>query len=351
MIPNQDHFKDLLKVALLKEIEMRALDFAPKKIHSIYFGGGTPALVGPIFIHDILTKIKTYTSIDNIEITLEINPENYDLNLLQAFYQLGINRLSIGAQSFDDDLLTKLNRSHSAKEIHLAIANASQAGFKNISIDLMYELPHQTLKSWKKTLLSIPSSITHISLYNLSIEPHTVFYKYKEKIQKKMPRQDIAIKMYEEAKEIFESLEFNHYEISAFCKNDLYSKHNVGYWLQRPHLGFGPSAFSFFEKRRFQNAPNIHRYSQSILENKDPSYFVESLKDESFLKESLALHLRLINGFDMKIFQKRFGLFSDSLKKMLQNLINQNLLIKKGSFLKLSSSGILFHDHIASEII
>lgn len=352
VIPNKEEFKAALLEALLKEIDQKKTLLRKKKIQSIYFGGGTPALVGPHFINEVLDAVSKNNLFEGCEVTLEVNPENHSLEAFQSFFLAGVNRLSIGVQSFDDVMLKRLGRTHCSKDVETAIKNAEKANFNNVSIDLMYDLPKQTLLEWCNTLgKTTKLPISHVSLYNLSIEPHTVFHKYKDKIQAQMPKAAMSITMFEEAQKVLKDSGFNQYEISAFCKDDQYSKHNVGYWLQRPHLGFGPSAFSFYEGCRYQNIANLRKYCKKIENQDDPSDFKEKLSSNDHLRESLALHLRLIDGFNLKNFEQRFGAIPESLNKTIQKLIHQNLLLKENETLKLSTKGILFHDSIASEII
>lgn len=334
------------------EIELKKEWFQGQRLHTIYFGGGTPALVGPQFIETILQAISDFFSLENIEITIEINPENNTLELLKSFRQTGINRLSVGAQTFDDKLLEALNRSHNSLDIHKALDHAYQAGFENITCDLMYDLPNQTLSNWQETLLQIDKHhLTHLSLYNLTIEPHTVFYKKRNEIQKKMPLSEQSLQMFEMARSHFKKLGFLHYEISAFSKPGYYSKHNVGYWLERPHLGFGPSAYSLFQQRRFRNVANISKYSKQLEQNLDPADFEETLDSSAFLRESLALHLRLVEGFDLNIFEKRFGKLDLELTALLKKLTKEQMVEQNESILKLTNQGLLYHDDIASQII
>lgn len=352
VIPNKEEYKTLLLPALLKEIEIKKEDLKDKRIQSIYFGGGTPSLVGPHFLQRILEKLSSITSIEEAEITLEMNPENDSLDLMKSFKSSGINRLSIGAQSFKNEVLIQLGRSHSQENFNQALKNASLAGFDNISIDLMYELPNQTLKDWEETLKNIPiDQISHLSLYNLSIEPHTVFYKKRKTLEKKIPKAEVAAKMFQKAIDFLNEKGWTQYEISAFCKDQKYSRHNVGYWLSREHLGFGPSAFSFFKKERFQNRAHLHKFCKQIHQSQLPISFQEKLDPKAHLKESLALHLRLARGFCLNDFEKRFGLLTSSLKAKLNELLEQNFLEQDKSILRLSSKGLFYHDEIASQII
>lgn len=350
MLPNKDSFKEELLESLLIEIELRRPLLKESQIKSIYFGGGTPALVGPKYIETILNALNI--PLQDIEITLELNPENHSLELLKGYRDVGVNRLSIGVQSFDPSLLKKLGRSHSVQDVHEALQNASLAGFTNISIDLMYDLPKQSLPIWKRTLekaLSYP--ITHLSLYNLSIEKETVFYKYRNQIRKEMPAEELSLSLFHEACKSLKEKGFEAYEISAFCKDGAYSRHNVGYWLQRPHLGFGPSAFSLLKPKRFQNVKNLKKYSELLNKKKLPIDFKEELKQEAFLRESLALHLRLIKGFDLSLFQKRFGVFSGELSAVIELLKKRGWIKHNQNTLSLTEEGLLYHDSVASELV
>lgn len=308
--------------------------------------------MGAKAIEAILTQVKKYTSIENLEVTLEFNPENQSRDLLKSYLDAGVNRLSLGVQSFDANLLKRLGRTHSPQDSEQAIQNTLSVGFKNLSIDLMYDLPTQTLENWNSTLLkAMEYPIQHLSLYNLSIEKETVFYKKRDKIQKEMPAGELSLKMFEEAHRVFKAHGYHPYEISAFAKEGFYSHHNVGYWHQRPHLGFGPSAFSLIGSHRFQNVRNLRRYSEALDQNKLPIDFEETLSQEAFLRESLILYLRLYQGLNPKHFQKRFGPFSQMLQKSLQDLFDKKWLENSSEQIMLTSEGRLYHDTIASLLV
>ncbi|MCH9633677.1 MAG: Heme chaperone HemW [Chlamydiae bacterium] len=345
-------YKDQLLHSLLLEINLRRPQLEDSNICSIYFGGGTPALVGPEYIERLLKELSSIVSIENIEITLELNPENQSLELLQGYRKAGINRLSLGVQSFDNDLLKKLSRTHTAKDVDLAINHSFEAGFENISIDLMYDLPTQTVADWQNTLeRAISYPIEHLSLYNLSIEKETVFYKHREKITEQMPQGELSLTLFEMACNLLKEGGFTPYEISAFCRKGAYSRHNTGYWLQRPHLGFGPSAFSLFPPNRFQNVKNLKKYSELLKEDQLPTDFTETLCKEAFLRESFALNLRLYQGLSLPEFTNRFGSLSSELKETLKRLEKIGWITKKDQRIFLTESGRLYHDSVASELV
>lgn len=337
-----------------RELALWQQQLKGKHLVSIYFGGGTPALFGAQPLAKLLETIQTYIPFDakSIEITLEANPENITKQLISDYAAAGVNRISIGIQTLDDDLLKRLGRIHNAHKALDAVTMTHDAGIENISIDLMYDIPGQTLNSWQKTLQYIPTlPITHLSLYNLTIEPHTVFFKYQESLRKDLPDAESSTEMYRMAVDQMNASGLAQYEISAFAKNDLYSRHNVGYWIGRPFLGFGPSAFSYWEGRRFRNVANLSRHLKFLQEGKSPVDFEEKLEPEQHQRELLAIALRLRRGVDISDFQQMHGTLSVDVFETIKNLEKEDFLIRKDNTIKLSSKGILFYDSVAVEII
>jgi oxygen-independent coproporphyrinogen-3 oxidase len=319
-------------------------------IYSLYFGGGTPSQVDPALFTPLFELIfnSSLTFHEDLEVTFEANPEDLSLVYLKTLKKLPINRLSIGVQSLHDDTLKILDRQHTAKAAIDAIQNAYKAGFSNISIDLMYDLPHQTISSWNHTLMALKDlPITHLSLYNLTIEPQTVFYKKKKLLEPFIPDEAKSLHLLSAAVEAFESLGLNRYEISAFAKPGMHSKHNTGYWLGREFLGYGPSAFSYFQKKRFRNLCDLNKYISHIHEGQTAVDFEEELEEESSLRELLALRLRLKEGVNLSSFPA----FSKELLKELSLLQNQGLLEQEEERLSLTPKGFLFYDTVAEAII
>lgn len=343
VIPDQERFKHLYMQALKKEWSLRAPSFLNKNLCTIYFGGGTPFLLGPQRIEEILSWINPPAT---IEITLEANPENISFEILQAYRKAGINRLSIGIQALDDHLLTSLGRTHRAKEAYLSVEMAYQAGFENISIDLMYDLPNQTPSQWEETMdqaLTLP--LTHLSLYNLTIEPHTPFYKNRKQIVPRLPNQETSLLLLETAISKLQEKGLARYEISAFAKPGYFSKHNTGYWTKRPFLGLGPSAFSYWKDTRFRNIAHLNRYARLLEEGKDPIDFSETLPLEEQIKEEIAIGLRLTGGIPFQ------PIWSASIQKGLYQLEQEGWLMVKTNRLFLTAKGLLFHDTVAEAIM
>lgn len=348
MIPYKENLeKALLEGFHLEWAQQRAL-FNESSLVSIYFGGGTPSLLQPKSIETLLSLFRQPAE----EITLEVNPETVSLEKMAAFRSAGINRISLGVQSLDSKELAVLGREHSAQTAISAIEICAQAGFTNISIDLMFELPGQTVKSWESTLDQVKTlPITHLSLYNLTFEPHTIFCKKEKELRAGLPSQEVRLEMLNMAVNKLESFGLIRYEISAFAKQGYFSRHNTGYWLGRPFLGLGPSAYSYWDKKRFQNICIFSQWLKLLKEGKSPMHFEETLGKEASFRELFAIALRMIDGIDLEQFMQRHGTMPHGLESILQELSQKGWLLYENNHVQLTESGKLFYDSVASEII
>ncbi len=332
--------------ALKKEIENKLDLLKDKTILSIYFGGGTPSLLDPEDISEILKYFKIFKE---TEITLEVNPDSIDLDKIKGLKKAKINRISIGAQSFDDSLLKTLKREHTSQQTLHLINQIYLAGIDNISIDLMYDIPNQTFQSFQKDIEIVRSlPITHISLYNLTIEENTPFYKEKETLEKEMPNANESLNFFQYARSSLKKMGFEQYEISAFCKNNKRSIHNCGYWEGRQYLGFGPSSFSYFDKKRYKNISNLRTYIHNITNNLSTVDFSEELAYPENIKELLIIRLRMFEKLDLDKFQNEFGKIDEN---TLTYMKSSDLLTFENNICSLSEKGILFYDSLAVEII
>lgn len=355
VIPNKQSYHDLLIEGLTLDIERFQESFKNTELVSIYFGGGTPALLEPSEMESILDQVRRFLPFDTstTEITLEANPETLSEEWTKRFINAGINRLSIGVQTFDDKLLKILGRTHDRSKAIEAVEMAYHCGISNISIDLMYDLPGQSFEQWDETLkCAALLPISHLSLYNLTIEPHTAFFKIKESLCKQVPDEESSAKMYLHAVESLESAGLMQYEISAFCRGGMQSKHNVGYWTARPFLGFGPSAFSYWDHKRFRAVTHLNRYLHALRNGLAPIDFTEELEPYRRRRELLAIGLRLSCGVDKNRFEALHGAWDEETEVVLLRLIEEGLLEKNGSVFKLMyPKGFLFYDTVASAII
>lgn len=348
VIPYRKDLEDRLIEAILKEWNLK-VKFTPDiDVISIYFGGGTPSLVSSNSLQKLVDHIAVYAK-SPPEITIEANPESLSLDQCKQWKEMGINRVSIGAQSFVDKELIELGRNHTAKTTVEAVHMAYDQGIDNISIDLMYEQPFQSIDDWSQSLeIASQLPIEHVSLYNLTIEPHTGFYRKKDQL--KLPSEEEGLEMLKTAMHVMKNNGFSHYEISAFCKSRP-SVHNTGYWLGRPFWGLGPSAFSFIDGERIQNTPNINRYLSDVLEKDCLSEsFRESLSHEARLKELFVIQLRMRQGVHVGNFEDKWGLLSSKTHAVINDLLQENLLEKTRN-VKLTDKGLFFFDTLASRLI
>lgn len=336
VIPDRDH-GPFLK-ALKKEWEMRLPQIEGKEVVSIYFGGGTPSLC-PEGIEMILKEVEAP------EITVETNSEDVTPELMKRLADIGVNRLSIGVQSLNNTLLKHLGRTHTAQKAIDAVHHARAAGIENITIDLMYELPYQTFETWKETVDQASTlPITHLSFYNLTFEPHTIFMKKEKELRPHLPSEDDAAQMLSYACQKFEEMGLYRYEISAFARNGKLSVHNTGYWTGRPFIGYGPSAFSFWEGKRFRNICHMNKYIKRIEERSFPIDFEEKLSPLRSLHEQLAIGLRLRAGITLPSIPT-------STLALLESLQEEGWLTLADGHAKLTEKGFLFYDTVAEKII
>lgn len=350
VIPSKEVFFERYTQALELEWKQSLPLIKNKNLRSVYFGGGTPSQLPIRYLKKIISWIKEDLghSLSDLEVTLEANPEDIHEELIKNYLEIGINRLSVGVQSLNPHLLPLLGREHKAQTASDAIHTIYNAGIKNISIDLMYDLPQQSFEDWQVTLAeAVKLPIKHLSLYNLTIEPHTAFFKHRDRIHSEQPSEDTSALMYKEAVRVFAEHGLEQYEISAFARQQALSAHNTGYWLGRPFLGLGPSAFSYWGGRRFRNIANLSRYA-GLLENGDsPIDFEEKLEEDAHRNEHLMIQLRMLQGVDLNVFEGRFGNLSALVRKELHRLGNEGFLVNKGAHWSLSEKGVLFYDEVA----
>lgn len=305
--------------ALIKEIEnycrgrvpLLPSNNNPQKITTIYIGGGTPSILSAEQIQKILQKIKEKFILDeNAEITIEINPGTVDFTKLENYKKIGINRLSIGLQSTDDRILKLLGRVHNYDDFLKTYDNAKKIGFKNINVDLMLGLPTQDLFILEESLQNVINlNPEHISLYSLILEEGTELEKLVLNNQLEMISEDLERKMYWKTKDILEKNGYKHYEISNFSKPGFESKHNVSCWEQEEYIGFGLSAHSYINKKRFSNIENLQEYISNIENQEFEKNVILQENDQTFeiqAKEYMMLGLRKIDGVSISKFEQKF---------------------------------------------
>jgi oxygen-independent coproporphyrinogen-3 oxidase len=334
--------------ALIKEIELRSFiskenpenDLAivsaeDETIETIYFGGGTPSLLSEKEISSILSSIeKNYSVAVDAEVTLEANPDDITSQKLMEWKNAGINRLSIGIQSFLERDLLWMNRAHNAAQALNSINLTREAGFHNFSIDLIFGTPRLTDEEWEKNIETvIDFDIPHVSSYALTVEPKTALQKMIELKKKENINSDVQSKQYLMLMETLRSAGYEHYEISNFAKPGFRSKHNSSYWQSKKYVGIGPSAHSFNGKIRTWNKANNMIYMTSLRENMIP-FEKEILSETQKLNEYVMTSLRTIEGLDLNFIETNF---SKKERSRIENLLNKKIK-KKIIFSKIIKS-------------
>lgn len=338
--------------ALESEITHRKGYLHNEKVETIYFGGGTPSLLHAKEINRLLSTInREFTVSPNAEVTLEANPDDLDLQILTDIAAAGVNRLSIGVQSFDDNVLKFLNRAHNGRSAVQAVRDARAAGFRNISIDLIYAITNQTEYEWKETLReALALSPEHISSYCLTIEERTVFGNWLKKGRIQSTPDEHAAAHFEILIEELKGAGFEQYEVSNFARPGFQSKHNSSYWKNQIYLGVGPSAHSFNGMTRQFNVANNHEYLKKLASG-EPHYEVEQLSREDQINEHLLTGLRTIWGCNLAYLKNTFGydLMAHQEQRILA-LITNGLAEQHGDVVRLTQKGFFVADKISSDL-
>jgi oxygen-independent coproporphyrinogen-3 oxidase len=321
-------------------------------IETIYLGGGTPSLLSAHELDILFTSIqKNYKVATDVEVTLEANPDDLNPEKLSEMKSAGVNRLSIGIQSFDETVLKFLNRAHTSTEALNCVKNARKAGIQNISIDLIYSIPGQDEETLQKNLATALSLLpNHISAYSLTVEEKTVFGRWANKGKLQAMEDDQAAQQFELVMGSLTQSGFQHYEISNYCLPGFQSKHNTSYWKGKKYLGLGPSAHSYDGATRQFNISNNHLYIKSIQKGILP-YDREELTSENKINEYLFTSLRTEWGCDLNYLKNQFGYnLASQNKPYLNQLLASDLIELKDDTITLTRTGKLLADRIASDL-
>lgn len=340
-----DREKDYLN-ALVEEFKL----YEDKQVDSVYIGGGTPSSLSTDGLMFLMDKIFEYFDVtDDAEITMEVNPKTADMEKLKAIRTAGVNRLSIGVQSFNDEELQNIGRIHTSNDAANCILDAKFAGFKNISIDLMFGLPKQTVESYRNSLIrAIASGVNHISAYSLILEENTPLYDKVKNWELRLPREDVEALMYDITCEVLEASGFHQYEVSNFCKDGFHSYHNIKYWNCEEYIGCGAAAHSYFRGKRFSNYETIDDYIKNPTARLNETEL--TLKDK--MSEFMFLGLRMTQGIDIQEFECRFinspyEIYGETIDKY----IKLGLLIHEKGFLRFSDKGLRLSNQVLCEFV
>lgn len=339
---------------LLREMELRAgMAGAGASAITLYFGGGTPSLLEPVQVQRIIAAARSrYALAPDAEITLECNPGTVTLQKLAALREAGVNRLSLGVQSFDDAFLVALGRIHTGRQAIEAFAAARDAGFDNVGIDLIHSLPGQARAHWERDLArACELQPEHLSVYGLTVEEGTPFALLEEEGRLPLPDEEVSVAMYEKSSALLAAAGYEHYEIANFARPGFRSRHNSGYWERRPYLGFGAGAHSYLRGsghgRRFSNADQVEEYLRQVSRDTLPTVESRSLSRDEAMAESLFLGLRLTQGVSLERFHEEFcGSFRDVFGAACADLFELGLLEERHGFLRLTPKGRILSNQV-----
>ena len=358
--------KEEMVLALAKEIQMRKSEFellegarSDTQIETIYFGGGTPSVLQISDLKLLIDTIyKNYTVAPNPEITLEANPDDLTTlsvraqsrTIFEEYRSIGINRLSIGIQSFFEDDLKLMNRAHNSEEAQKCLEEATKY-FDNISLDLIYGVPGMSNEKWKQNIeKALSFGVPHISSYALTVEPKTAMNKMILTGKMEAPKDEVAQEHFMILVEMLESKGFVHYELSNFGKENYFSKNNSAYWLGKKYMGIGPSAHSYDGVSRSWNIANNSLYLKSIQENKVPNE-METLSKADRYNEYIMTGLRTIWGVSLDRIKTEFGSeYLEYLNKQTQKFLDDDLVFIENNILKPTVKGKFLTDGIASDL-
>ena len=355
---------EVIKSAYMQALMRQAVQMAghpwcaSRQFDSLFVGGGTPSVVDveqlASFVQEILSLYRFRSAVgDRPELSLEANPNTVDRAMLDRLRKAGVNRLSIGAQSFSDDMLAAIGRSHSGQDVLDAVEHARSAGFDNLSLDLMYGLPGQTLENWQETLEKALELVPeHLSVYELTVEQGTPFGELEKQGSLNLPPEDETASMFELAGQELTGAGYEHYEISNYARPGGQCMHNVNYWENGSYLGLGAGAVSCFSGFRVNSVAEPRRYAEMIYRNTRPFQDGEFLGLAPRFRETVIMGLRMIAGIAVQKLQDRFGLTpQDYYGDTLNRLIQQGLLIEQGSRIRLTDKGLPIANQVLSVLV
>ena len=344
--------KNLVLDAMLSELKLRKEELVEtEKINSIYFGGGTPSLLSSAEVSVLIHEVKRNFNVAvDAEITLEMNPDDDRPDYLEELKTIGVNRLSVGIQSFHEEELKLMNRAHNAQEA-FDVLNRIQGLYDNFSLDLIFGLPNSTPESWQKNVeYALQFNPTHISSYLLTVEPKTVLNHQIDNKQIEVLGEEDVLTQFNFLVDRLQAKGYDHYELSSFGKPGFRSVNNTAYWSEKPYLGIGPSAHSFNGETRSWNISNNAQYLKGISVGK-PMIEREKLSVTDRYNEYIMIGLRMQNGISLDYIEKNFGSdYRTLLKKGVQSQIASQVLYWDGDSLKVSRNAMMLVDGIASEL-
>lgn len=308
VVPRPDDFSDYVK-ALVLEAAREGDTLSHPAVSTVYLGGGTPSLLSPLMVEEILDAIyRSFKVADGAEITMEANPGTVSYPVWKNYINLGVNRISLGVQSLDENMLRVLGRLHSVEDVYGAVTSLRRMGFYNYNIDLIYGIPGQTTTSLARELVLLKNFLgTHLSAYSLQLEENTPLARQVREGFLAKPNEDTEAAMYEMIGEMAEGAGLSQYELSNWAKPGFECRHNLAYWEMRPYMGLGAGAVSRLGNIRYQNKPDLKSYIESVKNGQPEREILEEMSEQEMVRETMIMGLRLTRGVSLSDFQARFG--------------------------------------------
>ncbi len=339
---------------LRREIQLHRETFEDYEAGSIYIGGGTPSILSGKELETVMTALREGIRIaSDAEITMEANPGTLSRSKLSAYFNAGVNRLSMGLQACQEELLRGLGRIHSYRDFVTNLEDARSVGFRNINADLMFALPGQRLEDWQSSLMQLTAlEIPHISAYSLIWEAGTAFEGLREKNLLKPIEEDIELEMFHAARGLLQKKGYSYYEISNYAKPGFECKHNIVYWKNQCYIGLGAGAHSYFNNKRYHNQETIEAYLSCINEEKSPIKNILAVSKNDEISETMFLGLRLIDGMAVEEFKNRFGVTPlDIYPAVIPKLQRDGLIIYDNKRIVLTTKGVDLANIVFQELL
>ncbi|MCI1894978.1 MAG: radical SAM family heme chaperone HemW [Lactobacillus sp.] len=339
---------------LIREMNLVMASHPDERIETVYVGGGTPTTLTPAQLERLITGIRAALHFDAGEFTFEANPNDLlTTDKLQVLHDNGVNRLSIGVQSFNDDILKRIGRTHRAADVYQAIANARKVGFENLSIDLIFRLPQQTREDFLASLhQALDLDLPHYSTYSLILERKTIFYNLMRKGRLQLPNQDTEADMYQDAIDLMVTHGLAQYEISNFAKPGYQCQHNLLYWRNDHYFGFGAGAFGYVGRDRYHNFGPIQQYLAPLHDHKVPVIEHHLVPLEEQVEEEMFLGLRTREGVSRQRFADRYHMSVEAVYgELLDQLVDQQLLEVDDQRIRLTNKGQFLGNEVFQQFL
>lgn len=335
--------------AVIKEMAIMKNRHPKEEVSTFYIGGGTPTTLTAKQLDKLLDGVQTYFPLGkNAEFTVESNPESVSFEKFTVMKSHGVNRISMGVQSFNNEILKKIGRIHTAEQVYDCVANADKAGFDNISIDLIFRLPNQTIEDFTRTLQkALELDLPHYSIYALILENKTIFYNLMRQGKLPLPSEDDEADMFQLAMETMEKAGRYQYEISNYAKPGFQSQHNLAYWNNDTYFGFGAGAHGYIDGVRYNNHGPIQHFLEPLRQGESPIIYQNTLSKQNKMEEEMILGLRTMRGIDQTLFKTKYG---QAVEEIYQNelitLLDQKLIKIEGDYIRLTKKGVFLGNEV-----